>query len=192
MSGFDFLVLVLQSSNSSDLNAFLQVFSSLTSPVYRCDVQLMALTAMPTFDGKSENFELIEDLFQTSFKIHNQLTKEDKIKYFHSLKRGDALQTSKTSPSPTERILATPHTATDDNTFDSDDEPRRIYFLPSTPTPPPPPRKLKRKLSLGMSFPKRGECRSTFARLVDNCSLSRKTYQARQKQIKNSRLENFF
>ena len=30
------------------------------------------------------------------------------------------------------------------------------FFLPSTPTPPPPPRKLKRKLSLGMSFPKRG------------------------------------
>ena len=50
----------------------------------------------------------------------------------------------------------TPHTTTDDNTFYSDDEPRRIYFLPSTPTPPPPPRKLKRKLSLGMSFPKEG------------------------------------
>ena len=50
----------------------------------------------------------------------------------------------------------TTHTTTDDNTFYSDDEPRRIYFLPSTPTPPPPPRKLKRKLSLGMSFPKKG------------------------------------
>ena len=47
----------------------------------------------------------------------------------------------------------TSHTTTDDNTFYSVDEPRRIYFLPSTPTPPP-PRKLKRKLSLGMSFPK--------------------------------------
>ena len=49
----------------------------------------------------------------------------------------------------------TTHTTTDDNTFYSDDELRRIYFLPSTPTPPP-PRKLKRKLSLGMSFPKEG------------------------------------
>ena len=48
----------------------------------------------------------------------------------------------------------TSHTATDDNTFYSDDEPRRKYFLPSTPTPPPPPRKLKSKLSLGVSFPK--------------------------------------
>ena len=31
-------------------------------------------TTMPTFDGKSEKFELFEDLFQTSLKIHNQLT----------------------------------------------------------------------------------------------------------------------
>ena len=36
-------------------------------------------TTMPTFDGKSEKFELFEDLFQTSLKIHNQLTEEDKI-----------------------------------------------------------------------------------------------------------------
>ena len=36
-------------------------------------------TTMPTFDGKSEKFELIEDLFQTSLKIHNQLTEEDRI-----------------------------------------------------------------------------------------------------------------
>ena len=27
-------------------------------------------TTMPTFDKKSENFELFEDLFQTSLKIH--------------------------------------------------------------------------------------------------------------------------
>ena len=48
-------------------------------------------TTMPTFDGKSEKFQLFEDLFQTSLKIHNQLTEEDKINYFHSLMRGDAL-----------------------------------------------------------------------------------------------------
>ena len=35
-------------------------------------------TTMPTFDGKSEKFELSEDLLQTSLKIHNQLTEEDK------------------------------------------------------------------------------------------------------------------
>ena len=50
-------------------------------------------TTMPAFDGKSEKFELFEDLFQTSLKIHNQLTGEDRINYFHSLMKGDALQT---------------------------------------------------------------------------------------------------
>ena len=55
---------------------------------------------MPTFDGKSEEFELFEDLFQTSLKIHNQLTEEDKIYYSHSLMRGDALQTFKNIDSP--------------------------------------------------------------------------------------------
>ena len=49
----------------------------------------------------------------------------------------------------------TPHTTKDDNIFYSDDELRRTYFLPSTPTPPLPSRKLKRKLGLGMFFPKR-------------------------------------
>ena len=60
---------------------------------------------MPTFDGKSENFELFEDLFQTSLKIHNQLTEEDKINYFHSLMRGDALQTFKNITSPNRKNL---------------------------------------------------------------------------------------
>ena len=49
-----------------------------------------------------------------------------------------------------------PHTTTDDNTFYFDDELRRIYFVASTPSPPQPPRKLKRKLELRLSFPKRG------------------------------------
>ena len=48
---------------------------------------------MPTFDGKSDIFELFESLFQTSLKFHIQLTEEEKTNYFHSLMRGDALQT---------------------------------------------------------------------------------------------------
>ena len=60
---------------------------------------------MPTFDGKSEKFELFEDLFQTSLKILNQLTEEDKINYFHSLMRGDALQTFKNITSPNRENL---------------------------------------------------------------------------------------
>ena len=55
---------------------------------------------MPTFDEKSEKFELFEGLYRTSLKIHNQLTEEDKIYYFHSLMRGDALQTFKNITSP--------------------------------------------------------------------------------------------
>ena len=62
-------------------------------------------TTMPTFDGKTEKFELFEDLFQTSLKIHNQLTEEDKINYFHSLMRGDALQTFKNISSPNRENL---------------------------------------------------------------------------------------
>ena len=67
-------------------------------------------TTMPTFDGKTEKFELFEDLFQTSLKIHNQLTEDDKTNYFHSLMRRVALQTFKNINGPTrenlEEILA--------------------------------------------------------------------------------------
>ena len=61
---------------------------------------------IPTSDGKSEKFELFEDLFQTSLKIHNQLTEEDKINYFQSLMRGDALQTFRNISSPNRENLA--------------------------------------------------------------------------------------
>ena len=60
---------------------------------------------MPTFDGKTEIFELFEDLFQTSLKIHNQLTEEDRINYFHSLMRGDALQPFKNITTPNRESL---------------------------------------------------------------------------------------
>ena len=65
-------------------------------------------TKIPTFDGKSEKFELFEDLFQTSWKIHNQLTEEEKINYFQSLMRGDDLQTFKNITTQTERIWEKP------------------------------------------------------------------------------------
>ena len=62
-------------------------------------------TTMPTFDGKTEKFELFEDLFQTSLKIHIELTEDNGINYFHSLMRGDVLQTSKNINSPTQENL---------------------------------------------------------------------------------------
>ena len=62
-------------------------------------------TTMPKFDGKTEKIELFEDLFQTSLKIHNQLTEDDRINYFHSLMKGDALQTFKNINGPTRENL---------------------------------------------------------------------------------------
>ena len=64
-------------------------------------LQKSLTTTMPTFDGKSEKFELFEDLFQTSLKIHNERTENDRINYFHCLMKGDALQTLKNINGPT-------------------------------------------------------------------------------------------
>ena len=80
----------------------------------------------------------------------------------------------------------TTHTTTDNDTFYTDDEPRRVYWdisssdtfdsneprnvsVASSPssTPPAPPRQ-KRRLSMGMSFPQRGECLSLPARHAAN------------------------
>ena len=63
---------------------------------------------MPTFDVESEKFEPFEDLFQTSLKIHNRLTQDDGINYFHSLMRRDALQTFKNNNGPTRENLGEP------------------------------------------------------------------------------------
>ena len=96
----DQILLALQqlatNSNSANFNNNISRISKLPKSL---------TTTMPTFDGKSEKFELFEDLFQTSLKIHNQLTEEDKINYFHSLMRGDALQTFKNITSPNRETL---------------------------------------------------------------------------------------
>ena len=50
-------------------------------------------TSLPTFDGKNEKFELFEDLFRNNIRMHpHLLTEIQKINYFHSLLRGEALQ----------------------------------------------------------------------------------------------------
>ena len=96
----DQILLALQqlatNSNSANFNNNISRISKLPKSL---------TTTMPTFDGKSEKFELFEDLFQTSLKIHNQLTEEDIIIYFHSLMRGDALQTFKNNTTPNREIL---------------------------------------------------------------------------------------
>ena len=45
-----------------------------------------------TFDGKSEKFELFEDLFHTMIKMPPEMTEQMKINHFHSLLRKNALQ----------------------------------------------------------------------------------------------------
>ena len=80
-------------SNSANFNNNINRFSKL--PKY-------LTTTMPTLDGK---FELSEYLFQTSLKIYNQLTEEDKINCFHPLMHGDALQTVKNITSPNRENL---------------------------------------------------------------------------------------
>ena len=46
-----------------------------------------------TFDGKSEKFELFEDLFHTMIKMQPEMTEQMKTTHFHSLLRKNALQT---------------------------------------------------------------------------------------------------
>ena len=46
-----------------------------------------------TFDGKSEKFELFEDLFHTMIKMQPEMTEQMKINHFHSLLRKNAIQT---------------------------------------------------------------------------------------------------
>ena len=50
-------------------------------------------TTTLTFDGKSEKFELFEDLFHTMIKMQPDMTETMKINHFHSLLRKNALQT---------------------------------------------------------------------------------------------------
>ena len=50
-------------------------------------------TTALTIDGKSEKFELFEDLFHTMIKMHPKMTETMKINYFHSLLRKNTLET---------------------------------------------------------------------------------------------------
>ena len=50
-------------------------------------------TTTLTFGGKSEKFELFENLFHTMIKMQPDVTETMKIKHFHSLLRKHALQT---------------------------------------------------------------------------------------------------
>ena len=57
-------------------------------------------TSITAYDRESETFELFEDLFQTSLKIHNQQTEDNIINFFHSFIKGGVLQTSENLSRP--------------------------------------------------------------------------------------------
>ena len=85
----DQILLALQqvatNSNSANFN----------NNINRISKMPKSLTTTISFDGKSDRFELFQDLLQTSLKFHNQLTEEDTTNFFYSLNRVDALQTFK-------------------------------------------------------------------------------------------------
>ena len=69
----------------------------------------------------------------------------------------------------------TPHTTTDGNTFYSDDEPTRIYFLTFPPSRLHPASWME-NWALECPFQKDGECRSTSAKPADRRSLNQRTF----------------
>ena len=97
--GADQIIFALQQLVTNNISA---IFNNKINRISKFPKSLT--TTMPTFDGKSENIELFGDLFQTSLKIHNQLTEEDKMNYFHSLIPAMHYRHSKTSPAPIEKI----------------------------------------------------------------------------------------
>ena len=58
-----------------------------------------------TFDGKSEKFELFEDLLHTTIKMQPEMTEQMKINHFHPLLRKNALQTFRNNNSSNRQTL---------------------------------------------------------------------------------------
>ena len=74
------------------LNRLADVLVNLQNKPQTMTIRPVQTTPM-TFDGKSEKFELFEDLFHTMIKMQSAMTEQMKINHFHSLLRKGALQT---------------------------------------------------------------------------------------------------
>ena len=66
--------------------------SQIHQPVNALPMPKSLTASLPVFEGKSEKFELFEDLFRNKNEMYPHLTEIRKINYFHSLLRGKALQ----------------------------------------------------------------------------------------------------
>ena len=73
------------------LNRLADVLVNLQNKSQTMTIRPVQTTPM-TFDGKSEKFELFEDLFHTMIKMQPAMTEQMKINHFHSLLRKGALQ----------------------------------------------------------------------------------------------------
>ena len=73
-------------------NRLVDVLVNLQNKPQSMTIRPVQTTPM-TFDGKSEKFELFEDLFHTMIKMQPTMTEQMKINHFHSLLRKGALQT---------------------------------------------------------------------------------------------------
>ena len=73
-------------------NRLADVLVNLQNKPHSMTIRPVQTTPM-TFDGKSEKFELFEDLFHTMIKMQPTMTEQMKINHFHSLLRKGALQT---------------------------------------------------------------------------------------------------
>ena len=74
------------------------------TPIQSLAIRSVSPTTM-TFDGKSEKFELFEDLFHTMIKMQPVMTEQMKINHFHYLFRKNALQTFRNINSSDRRTL---------------------------------------------------------------------------------------
>ena len=93
-----------ESAHDTTLDTTLQVAEPVSTeqpqdPINRLADVLVNLQNKPqtmtipmTFDGKTEKFELFEDLFHTMIKMQPAMTEQMKINHFHSLLRKGALQ----------------------------------------------------------------------------------------------------
>ena len=79
-------------SPQDPLNRLADVLVNLQNKPQTMTIRPVQTTPM-TFDGKSEKFELFEDLFHTMIKMQPAMTEQMKINHFHSLLRKGALQT---------------------------------------------------------------------------------------------------
>ena len=86
-----------RSATAVELDPISRLADALTTMQNRPTAQQLTIRPVNsntmTFDGKSEKFELFEDLFHTMIKMQSEMTEQMKINHFHSLLRKNALQT---------------------------------------------------------------------------------------------------